>query len=60
MRGPFSLNRPKREEPPGPPCNHTITGADAGAFWEQEIVKYSFITSSIVVGNNNNKRGMLN
>ena len=27
--GPFSLKSPKRDEPPGPPCNHSNTGAVA-------------------------------
>ncbi len=25
--GPFSLKSPNREEPPGPPCNHSNSGA---------------------------------
>ena len=29
--GPFSINNPNRDEPPGPPCNQRTTGAVAGS-----------------------------
>ena len=30
MTGPFSLKRPNKEEPPGPPCNHRQRGSVDG------------------------------
>ena len=36
-RGPFSLNKPKREEPPGPPCNHSNTGAFSMPLYETSM-----------------------
>ena len=36
--GPFSLNRPKRDEPPGPPWSHTSRGADVLPLYLNGIV----------------------
>ncbi len=34
--GPFSANRPKREDPPGPPCNHSNNGEEDEPTWNNE------------------------
>jgi len=48
--GPFSTNSPNNEEPPGPPCNHSNTGAFAGSFCKMHAkIKLTFLKTSIKI-----------